>query len=66
MRRRDFLFSLPPLGLGIEEIWPEGDAPDDPTVEDVWEQIRKTSGTGGFARFNTDWGLWSMDDLEIS
>lgn len=39
--------------LTVEEIWPDGDAPANPTVEDVAAQIKKSS------RFNfaRDWGF---------
>lgn len=40
--------------LTVDEIWPDGNAPDDPTPEDVIRQIKETSSRHNFA---TDWGF---------
>ena len=40
--------------LGVAEIWPDGDAPANPTAVDVIEQIRRTTDEHHFA---TDWGF---------
>lgn len=31
--------------LGVDEIWPDGDAPENPTVEDVVAQMEKSQMT---------------------
>lgn len=40
--------------LDVDEIWPDGDAPENPTTEDVIEQIKKTSNRSSFM---VDWGF---------
>lgn len=48
--------------LSVEEIWPDGDAPSNPTVDDVIARMRSTSsGLGSFLR---DWNL--EDDIDVS
>lgn len=45
---RTFLFEWVGIHeLGISEIWPDGDAPADPTADDVMEVIRKEGGVSG-------------------
>jgi hypothetical protein len=39
--------------LTVDEIWPDGNAPDNPTVEDVIKVIRDY----GKWNFATDWGF---------
>lgn len=39
--------------LTVSEIWPDGDAPENPTTEDVIAVVKKT-GRFNFAR---DWGF---------
>ena len=34
--------------LEVSEIWPDGDAPEDPTVEDVLAMISKFGGSENF------------------
>lgn len=43
--------------LTKEELWPDGDAPENPTAKDVVELIRKC---GGATKIIEDWNL---DDL---
>lgn len=38
--------------LSIHQIWPDGDAPEDPTTEDVIERVAKY---GNSARFSREW-----------
>ena len=38
--QRKFVISFPDVELSIREIWPEGDAPDYPTPEDVVEVMK--------------------------
>ena len=40
--------------LDIEQVWPDGDAPENPTVEDVAAVMRKCGGR--FSVLN-DWNL---------
>jgi hypothetical protein len=47
--------------LTVEEIWPDGDAPENPTLDDVLAVIAKC---GGRRRILDDWGL--VDDLDLS
>jgi hypothetical protein len=37
-----------------EELWPDGDAPENPTAKDIVELIRKC---GGVKRIIEDWNL---------
>jgi hypothetical protein len=37
-----FVISFPEVTLGLDEIWPNGDAPDHPSPEDVIEVMRAT------------------------
>jgi hypothetical protein len=47
--------------LSVDDIWPDGDAPEDPTVADVEELIKKC---GGKYRVIRDWDL--DDDLDLT
>lgn len=49
--------------LTPEEIWPDGDAPENPTVEDVLEQMQK-SGTK--ENFMSSWNLGDDIDITVS
>lgn len=40
--------------LTAEEIWPDGDAPENPTTDDVIEAIKASSSP---YRFAGDWGF---------
>lgn len=42
------------FSFDVDEIWPDGDAPDNPTEDDVWEVIREC---GGVAKILADWDL---------
>lgn len=46
--------------LSIAEIWPDGNAPEDPTADDVLAQMKKD---GDKFRVINDWGL--NEDTEI-
>ena len=48
----------PSFELEIKEIWPDGDAPEHPTAEDVAETMRNYKGD-----LLIDWGL--LQDVEI-
>lgn len=40
--------------LTVEELWPDGDAPANPTAADVYGLIKSS---GGFVRVLRDWNL---------
>jgi hypothetical protein len=42
--------------LTIEDIWPDGDAPENPTAEDVIKAMKETSGSS-VSRLMGDWGF---------
>ncbi len=48
--------------LTVDEIWPDGDAPENPTVDDVAEAIRVDCG--GVVGLLSDWQL--ADDTTVS
>lgn len=48
--------------LNEDEIWPDGDGPENPTTEDVWEEVRKEGGT---AKILDNWNLINNLDLVI-
>ena len=56
--RFNFSFSAD-VSLSVEQIWPDGDAPENPTVDDVLDVIEQS---GGKDRIFRDWDL----DHEIS
>lgn len=49
--------------LTPEEIWPDGDAPENPTVEDVLEQMQKS---GSKENFMSSWNLGDEIDIMVS
>lgn len=49
--------------LHVDEIWPDGDAPDNPTVADVWKVIEHC---GGKRRVIDEWNLNYGMELTIS
>ena len=49
------------INLTVEQIWPDGDAPENPTVDDVLAVIKHN---GGKDRILRDWSL--MDDLDLT
>lgn len=59
MKPKTFHFSIEcDVSLDVSDIWPNKNAPDDPTLADVLEAIRKA---GGAAQIIRDWSL--ADDL---
>lgn len=44
--------------LGVEDIWPDGDAPAEVTSEDVANRVRSE---GGPLYVLDEWNLWSCD-----
>jgi len=62
--KKSFGFSISAeLSLDVEEIWPDGDWPEDPTVDDVPKVIAQC---GGKMRILHDWDLDSDLDLTVS
>jgi len=47
--------------FAVEEVWPDGDAPDNPTPEDV-RNVMQDAGTKN--RVLDDWGL--LSDLNVT
>lgn len=44
--------------LSVDEIWPDGDAPENPTLQDVLKQINETGNFGSSVSILlNDWGL---------
>ncbi|CAN5869989.1 hypothetical protein BH24ACT15_BH24ACT15_29970 [soil metagenome] len=48
--------------LDVADIWPDGDAPDNPTVADVIDQIHATSTSA--SRFAGEWGFDLRVDVD--
>ncbi len=48
--------------IDADEIWVDGDGPEDPTLEDVLEEIQKC---GGPAAVIQDWNLTEEMDLTV-
>jgi len=61
--QRKFVVSFPDMELSIGEIWPDGDAPEDPTPIDVIEQMRGSHGVGVMG-IVSEWLL--IDQLSVS
>lgn len=40
--------------LSVSQIWPDGDAPNNPTTEDVFEQMRKSRSLYSLCQ---EWGF---------
>ena len=59
---RRFILGLGDVALGVEDIWPDGDAPPDPTVEDVVARMQSTGCSA--ARLAAHWNL--LDEIEVS
>lgn len=46
--------------MSVKEVWPDGDAPDNPTAEDVVEQMKRE---GTIPRMLENWNL--LWDIEV-
>lgn len=57
----DFVISFPEIGLSIDEIWPDGDAPDEPNINDVIDVMKKSFSPLNVAK---DWNL--IDSLYVN
>jgi hypothetical protein len=64
MKRFDFDISITAT-LSVDDIWPDGDAPENPTVSDV-RQVFIESGRGNIMRAAREWNLDDDADLTIS
>jgi hypothetical protein len=51
--------------LTVQDIWPDGDAPEDPQPEDVMDKL-KAAGYGSFWRGALEWNLDSDERVSIS
>lgn len=58
----NFSISFPDVELAPEEIWPDGNAPENPTAEDVVAQMRKHCG--GVGRLLPEWNL-TPESVEV-
>lgn len=58
---RDFIVFFPECSLGVDDIWPDGDAPDHPTAADVVKRMRDCGGTA--RQIIGEWNL--LDSLEV-
>jgi hypothetical protein len=48
--------------LTVDELWPDGDAPENPTVDAVRELIEDS---GGIFKVIDDWNLSDRDDYHV-
>lgn len=48
--------------LTVEEIWPDGNAPESPTVDDVLVEVRKA---GSLYRLASEWNL-DLQGVEVN
>jgi hypothetical protein len=55
--------SIDDAHVTAEEIWPDGDGPEDPTAEDVAAVMR---AEGSKYRVLFDWNLLDYEELEVS
>lgn len=51
------------VDLAIADIWPDGDAPENPTAEDVVDLLR---GEGDLHKVLIDWSLDDAFDWEVT
>lgn len=57
-----FVIVFPEVTLSVDEVWPNGDAPENPTAQDVVNAMRESGGYPGAVM--TDWGL-SPSEIEV-
>lgn len=48
------------VSIGVDDIWPDGDAPENPTAEDVQREIAKS---GDLCTAMLDWSI--DDDFQL-
>lgn len=58
-----FVISFPEVTLTLDEIWPDNNAPDNPTPEDVIEEMRGSDGSGHPMTVTPGWRL--IDTLYV-
>lgn len=59
-KQRVFRLSLDIMvDLSVDDLWPDGDAPENPTEDDVHALISKS---GGARQIVIDWNLVTYDD----
>lgn len=64
MNTKTFHFSIEAdVSLDVDEIWPDKNAPENPTLEDVIAVIRKD---GGMRAVLEEWGLQNDIRLTVS
>lgn len=51
--------------LDLEEIWPDGDAPENPTVEDVWAVFCPSRKGYDLQRACEDWDLLRVEGADV-
>jgi hypothetical protein len=56
-----FYVGVPDVALEVEDVWPDGDAPENPTAADVAEVMRST---GSIGRIVSEWNLWA--EIEVT
>lgn len=61
-QQRKFVISFPEVTLGLEDIWPNGDAPEHPSPEDVIAVMRETERAHP-TTVTTEWKL--VDTLYV-
>jgi len=49
------------VDLTEDDIWPDGDVPANPTVDDVYQVVEEA---GGFVEIINDWNLVDLDEEE--
>jgi hypothetical protein len=60
MTNQDFIVVFPECSLSVNNIWPDKDAPDNPTAADVVEQMRKCGSATSVIK---EWNL--LDSFEV-
>ena len=61
MTNQDFIVFFPECSLSVDEIWPDKDAPKEPTAQDV---VKRMQDYGGSARqIIEEWNL--LDSFEV-
>jgi hypothetical protein len=52
--------------LTVDEVWPDGDAPENPTAEDVAKEMASYSNAStAYSRCRETLGDWGLDDVDV-
>lgn len=51
--------------LTIDQVWPDGDAPENPTTDDVIAALRKDADSDAQFRWLADRWNFDMQDIEV-